>query len=317
MNRRIIKLGCIATMLFLSTAIKAEDKSSFDYHLKAKKVSENVYCFFGTLESISKENGGNMVNSCYVKTKKGFVVIDSGATFSYAKQAYAEMKKIANLPVKYVINTHDHDDHWLGNSFYKSKGAILIASKTCEENMVLGMKTRMEKVLGKVLFGQTKTVKIDKIVDDNLTLNLGEEKFEIAQPISVAHTKGDLIIYLPSKKVLFVGDLLFNGRLTSLRDGSILGSLEALDVIDSYHAKNIIGGHGYETDENATAEFRQYLLEIKKQVLKAQDEDVGMEKITDKVKMPYFKKNKLYDELHNRNVLDAYKELEMMEDDEE
>ena len=307
----------MVSILFLSTVIKAEDKSSFDYHLKAKKVSENVYCFFGALESISKENAGNMVNSCYVKTKKGFVVIDSGATFSYAKQAYAEMKKIADLPVKYVINTHEHDDHWLGNSFYKSKGAILISSKTCEENIVVDMKTRMEKVLGKVLFGQTKIVKIDKSVDDNLSLNLGEEKFEITQPVSVAHTKGDLIVYLPSKKVLFVGDLLFNGRLTSLRDGSILGSLEALDRIDAYHAKHVIGGHGYQTDENATAEFRRYLSEIKKQVLDAQDNDIGMEKITQTVKMPHFKNFKLYKELHNRNVLDAYKELEMMEDEEE
>ncbi len=317
MNKSIIKLTTIAIMLFMGTTVQADNKSPFDYQLKAKKISENVYCFFGALETISKKNGGNMVNSCYVQTKEAFVVIDSGPTFAYAKQAYAHMQKIANLPVKYVINTHDHDDHWLGNSFYKSKGATLIASKNCEENIVVGMKTRMGTTLGKKLFGQTKIVKIDKIVDDNLTLTVGDEKFEITQPISIAHTNGDLIVYLPNKKVLFVGDLLFNGRLTSLRDGSILGSLEALDVIDSYHAKNIIGGHGYETDENATAEFRQYLSEIKKQVLKAQDEDVGMEQITQKVKMPYFKKNKLYDELHNRNVLDAYKELEMMEDDEE
>ena len=258
-----------------------------------------------------------MVNSCYVKTKKSFVVIDSGPTFSYAKQAYTQMQKIANLPVKYVINTHDHDDHWLGNSFYKSKGAVLISSRKCEENIIVGMKTRIEKILGKELFGQTKIVKIDKIVEDNLTLTLDEEKFEITQPVSVAHTKGDLLVYLPSRKVLFVGDLLFNGRVTSLRDGSILGSIEALDIIDGYHAKSVIGGHGYETDENATHEFRRYLSEIKKQVLKAQDEDIGMGEITKKVKMPYFKNFKLHDVLHNRNLLDAYKELEMMEDEEE
>ena len=68
---------------------------------------------------------------------------------------------------------------------------------------------------------------------------------------------------------------------------------------------------------NYTNEFRKYLSEIKKQVLKAQDEDVGMGQITQKVKMPYFQKFKLYKDLHNRNVLDAYKELEMMEDEDE
>ena len=316
MHKRIIKSGVVAAMLLIGTVVIA-DGGSFTYHLKPKKVTDDIYCFFGALEKISKENAGNVVNSCYVKTKKGFVVIDSGPTFSYAKQAYTQMQKIAPLPVKYVINTHDHDDHWQGNSFYKSKGALLIGPQTYTENVVAGMQTRIERIIGQKLYGKTKIVKLDKVVDNNLTLHLGDEVFEIQQPLALAHTKGDLIVYLPHKKALFVGDLVFNGRLTSLRDGSILGSLKALDVIDSYHAKNVITGHGYQSDENTTHEFREYLSKIKKQVLKAIDEDVGMEEITQKVKMPEFQKLKLYDALHNRTVLDAYKELEMMEDDEE
>ena len=307
------KLRVLVVLLLLSTAVSAD----FDYQLKAKKVAENVYCFFGAVEKISKINAGDIVNTCYVKTKDGFVVIDSGPTFAYAKQAYEQMKKIDNLPVKYVINTHDHDDHWLGNSFYKSRGARLIGPRTYDENIIVGMQTRMQMALGKELFGQTTIVQLDSIVDDNLTLHVGGEKFEITQPISMAHTKGDLIVYLAGKKVLFVGDLVFHDRIASLRHGSLLGSLEALDVIDSYHAQTVIGGHGYQTNESSTDEFRRYLTEIKKQVSQALDEDIGMEQITQKVKMPYFQKFKLYNVLHNRNVLDAYKELEMMEDEDE
>jgi len=316
MNKKNITRSVVAVaMLILSTKVSAID--TFDYHLKAKKVAENVYCFFGTLENISKKNGGNMVNSCYVKTNKGFVVIDSGPTFSYANQAYTQMQKIAPLPIKYVINTHDHDDHWLGNSFYKSKGALLIGPNTYEQNVASNMKTRMEQILGKKLYGKTKIVKLDKVVDHNLTFDLGGEVFAIKQPLPIAHTKGDLVVYLPNKKVLFVGDLVFNGRLTSLRDGSIIGSLKALDVIDGYKAKTIISGHGYQVDKNSTSEFRTYLSKIKKEVLKALDDGVEMQEITEKVQMPHFKKLKLYDVLHNRTVLDAYKELEMMEEDEE
>jgi len=289
----------------------------FEYNLKPKKVTEGVYCFFGKLENINKQNAGNMVNSCFVQTKEGFVVIDSGPTFSYAAQAYDQMQHIAKLPVKYVINTHDHDDHWLGNSFYKSKGALLIGPRTYDQNIVAGMTTRMQSVLGETLYAKTQIVKLDTIVDDNLTLSLGKEKFEIKQLVDTAHTKGDLVVFLPSQKSLFVGDLVFNGRLTSLRDGSLMGSLNALDKIDAYHAKYVIGGHGYETDTNATKQFKSYLLEIKEEVQKALDDDIGMESITKKVMMPTYKKMKLYDVLHARNVLDAYKELEMIEDDEE
>jgi glyoxylase-like metal-dependent hydrolase (beta-lactamase superfamily II) len=302
----------IAILFLLSALLKA-----YDYNLVPQKITEDIYCFFGKLENITKENGGNMVNTCFVQTKEGFVVIDSGPTFSYAAQAYEQMQKIATLPVKYVINTHIHDDHWLGNSFYKSKGALLIGPRTYEQNVFTGMETRMQRNLGKVLYGQTKIVKLDRVVDTNLTLKVGKTKFELKQLEDIAHTKGDLVIWEPQKKVLFVGDLVFNGRVTSLRDGSLLGSLDALKKIESYGAEVIVSGHGFQTDKHATKEFKSYLLAIKEQVLDAIDKDIGMDEVAKYVTMPKYKHLKLYDILHSRNVLDAYSELEMMEDEEE
>lgn len=303
----------LSSLFFLSTALLFS--LEFDYHLKPKKVTKNLYCFFGSLENISKHNGGNMVNSCYVQTKEGFVVIDSGPTFAYASQSYEAMQKIKKLPVKYVINTHIHDDHWLGNSFYKDKGTKLIGPKNYVQEIVPKMQTRMERILGKALFGQTKIVPLDKVVEENLSLALGDTKFEIRQVEPIAHTKGDLIVYIASQKILFVGDLIFNGRITSLRDGSLLGSLKAVEKIDAYDAKVIITGHGYQTDANSTHEFKAYLSGIKREVLKAQEADIGMEKITKIVTMPHFKTLKLYDVLHNRNILDAYGELELIDDE--
>ena len=302
----------IVILFLLSGLLQA-----FEYNLEPQKITEDVYCFFGKLENITKENGGNMVNTCFVQTKVGFVVIDSGPTYAYAAQAYEQMQHIAKLPVKYVINTHDHDDHWLGNSFYKDKGTLLIGPRTYEENTLSGMETRMHSTLGDALFAKTKIVKLDTIVDNSFTVKIADDLFEILQPVKIAHTKGDLIIYFPRKKVVFAGDLLFNGRLTSLRDGSIVGSLKALDTIESYHADFIVSGHGYDTGKNATKQFVSYLSEIKTKVLDALDNDVDMDEITKKVSMPAYKNMKLYDVLHARNVLDAYKELEMIEDDEE
>ena len=289
----------------------------FEYNLKPKKLEEGVYCFFGKLENINKQNAGNMVNTCFVQTKKGFVVIDSGPTYAYATQAYAQMQKISPLPVLYVINTHDHDDHWLGNSFYKEKGALLIGPRTYEQNIFKGMETRMQRVLGKLLFGKTSIVKLNTIVDSNLSLRVGAKNFEIGQLEPVAHTKGDLIVYMPEYKLVFAGDLVFNDRLTSLRDGSLLGSLKVLDAIDSLDAKIIVGGHGYVTDANATQHLKDYLLTVKKEVQNALDNDISMEAVTKKVLMPQYKEMKLYDVLHSRNVFDAYQELEMYDEEEE
>lgn len=290
---------------------------AYEYHLQPVELAKDVYCFFGSPENISKENGGNMVNTCFVKTKEGFVVIDSGPTFAYAQQAYTQMQEIAKLPVKFVISTHDHDDHWLGNSFYKSKGALLMGPKTYEQNVIPGMSTRMEKSVGEETYAGTEVVKLDKVIEDKYDFTLGDTDFEIKQLVDQAHTKGDMVVFLPKKKVLFAGDLVFNDRLSSLRDGSIIGSLHALDMIDDMHAEVVVGGHGYATDANATQVFKKYLLEMKKQVLEAISDDVSLEEISDRVVMPEYKEMKLYDVLHSRNVFEAYRELEMYDEDEE
>jgi len=302
--------------LFLCCSIVVS-LAAFDYHLQPKRIAKDVYCFFGALENISKQNGGNMVNTCFVQTKEGFVVIDSGPNFAYAFQAYAQMQKIAKLPVKYVINTHDHDDHWLGNSFYKEKDALLIGPLTYEQNIVPGMQTRMERVLGERLFAGTKIVPLDKVVKNRYGFSLGGKEFVVTKLVNKAHTEGDLVVSIPKEGVLFAGDILFNGRLPSLRDGSILGSIKALDIIDQMNVKVVVGGHGYLTDKNTTKMMRGYLTQMKRAILNALDNDVSMNEITKKVNMPQYKKFKLYDVLHRRNVLDVYRELELCIEEEE
>jgi glyoxylase-like metal-dependent hydrolase (beta-lactamase superfamily II) len=227
------------------------------------------------------------------------------------------MQKIAKLPVKYVINTHDHDDHWLGNSFYKSKNALLIGPRSYEQNVVVGMKSRMQRILGDKLYGKTSIVKLDKIVDDQFTIQLGEKHFMIKRLEKKAHTQGDLIVYLDEEKVMFAGDLIFNDRVTSIRDGSIIGSINALKKIDAIKPIVIVGGHGYQTDDNSTKILKKYLTEMKKKVLEALDNDIPIDEVTKKVVMSEFKDMKLYDVLHSRNVFEAYRELELYDEEDE
>jgi len=296
--------------------------NAYEYALKPQKVTENIYCFFGKPETITNQNGGNIVNSCYVKTNDGYVVVDSGPSFQYAKQAYRAMQEVASMPVKYVIVTHEHDDHWLGNSFLKSKGATIIGPKDYEKKIASKasqMKiddTRMAKYLSKDILAQTTVIPLDIVVDQTYGFTFGGESFELKRLVPKAHTSDDLVVYLPKSKAIFVGDLVFNDRLTSIRDGSIIGNLKAIDLIDAYKADFVITGHGLLTTQAATVREKAYLGQIKDQVLDAIDEGIGIEKINEKVVMKEFSKDALYGELHKRNVLSAYSELEMYEEDE-
>ncbi len=307
-----MKILIIITLLF--TFLLSAD--AFDYKLTSKKVSENVWCFFGVLEPPTKENGGAMVNSCYVKTKDSFVVIDSGPSYQFAAQAYAAMSKIAKLPVKMVIASHEHDDHWLGNNYYKENFSSKLVGPENIDNIYRSInETRMFKTIPKNAIKGTKIVKLDQHIKKPTTIIVGEEVFEIIPIGEKAHSSEDIFIYMPKQKVLFAGDVVMNGRITSNRDGSVIGQLKAHKLIKSKDWNVLVAGHGFITDKTAMDESSQYFTLLKQRVSKALEDDIEADKITKIVKMKEFEDKAMYKELNARNVLDAFLELELVDEE--
>lgn len=302
--------------IFLLLLLSTSAIFAFDYNLKPKKVAPNTWCFLGHLDMPKKENGAFMSNFCYVKTTKGFVVIDSGSNYNLAKQSYEQMAKIEKLPVVKVLNTHGHDDHWLGNSFYKDEfNSELIGTKSINEQVKLGHKPRVFHVLSEKQMKNTKLTSLDKVVNETTTIKVGDTEF-IMVPVGVkAHTSEDLFVYVPQNKALFSGDIVMNGRVTSNRDGSVIGTLKALDMIKSKQWDTLVPGHGFDTSKTAIDETVKYFTLLKQRVLEAVEEDVGAENINSVVKLEEFKDKALYDEVNSRNIFDAYGELEFYEEE--
>jgi len=288
----------------------------FDYKLKPKKVADNVWCFFGALDKPTKENAGNMANNCYVRTKAGYFVMDTGPSYQFAKQAYSAMEKIEALPVVYVVNSHNHDDHWLGNDFYKKKfNATLIGPETINTNYKEGDKTRMYNVLPKNAIEGTHIIKLDKTPKKPFTLSFGGTEFKIIPMAVKAHTVDDVFVYMPKEKVLFAGDLVMNGRITSNRDGSVMGQIKAIDMIEKLDWNVLVPGHGLITGKHAVDEARLYFKLLKERIMKALENDVDATEITQKVTLPEFKDKAMYDILNAQNVGYAFDELEMLDDE--
>lgn len=310
MLKKILVSSICALSLFASESHTHEDQV-FDYNLKPKQVASNVWCFFGKLEGPNKANGGNMVNTCYIATKNSYVVFDSGPTYEYARQAYEKMYKIKPLRASTVISSHDHDDHWLGNSFYKENfNAKLIGIKPGEE-------IRMFDILSKSAIAGTKVVQIDDYIKKSKTLNIGGEIFEIISLGYKAHTHEDIFVYMPKRKVLFASDLVMNGRITSNRHGSVIGQIKAIEKINEKDWEVLIPGHGFIIDKTAEDEAYQYFTLLKKRILDAIENDIDSIDVLEKVKMEEFKDKAMYKVLNPQNVAQAYEELEMLDEEEE
>jgi glyoxylase-like metal-dependent hydrolase (beta-lactamase superfamily II) len=287
---------------------------AFDYNLKPVKVTNDVWCFLGKLEIPSKKNGGFMSNSCYIKTDKSYVLIDTGANFQFAKQAYEAMSKIEKLPVSLVINTHSHDDHWLGNNFYKETfNAKILGPSLINTQYKPDTKTRMFQVLNADDIKGTKIIKIDEVVNEVKNLKIGNKEITIIPVGTKAHTSEDLFIFIPNEKVLFSGDLVMNGRVTSNRDGTVIGSLKALDMIKEKNWNYLVAGHGLDTSKTAINEAVEYFTLLKQRVLEAIENETTGNEITKVVTMPEFKDKPMYSELNSKNVFDAFRELEFYE----
>jgi glyoxylase-like metal-dependent hydrolase (beta-lactamase superfamily II) len=288
-------------MVFVSSALFAQ----FDYNLKVTKVTDGVYCFFGSVDSPNKKNGGNMVNTCYVDDGEYYSLIDSGPTYNYASQAYKIMQDIKKLPVKYVFNTHTHDDHIYGNDFYKQKGATIIASSHLHEQ---NDPTRMPSHITKEQFKNSKMVLNDVGVEYEES-----KKFGSITAMSLSdqgHSKSDMV-YLDTKhKVLFTGDIAMTERIVSMRDGNINGLIEAVEKLSSFDRKFVVLGHGHDTSANAFADTLKYLKTMRDIISQAFEDEVGLDGIGKLTKMKEYKDYFGYDSMHGKNVIGVYQTLE-------
>ena len=315
----------------------------WDYNLKPVQVSDRVWCFFGQLDMPTKDNAGDMSNSCYIKGDSQWIAWDSGPSYIFAKQAYAAMSKIADMPVKTVIVSHEHDDHWLGNNYYKEvHGAKIIGphsinanyygprlnvkdEKTGEVHDYPGMQTRMIKALYQNAIRDTVLVKVDESFEDTTEFEISGVKMEYVK-VGYAHSEEDWFLYLPDDKTVLVADVVMNGRVTSNRDGQVWalndegepeGQIPALEAINAKDWNNIVPGHGFIVDETGADEAVQYFAFIKDRVLQSIDDEVEQGDITKVVTLDEYREKDLFYLLSPGNVYRAFEELEMYEEPDE
>jgi len=282
----------------------------FDYHLKPYTISDGINCFFGLPSNISKDNGGNMINSCYIETKEGYIVIDSGPTYSYAQSTYEIMKKKKNLPIKYVINTSSDEVHILGNDFFKEQGAILIGSKNYERYLISNENLLIADKISKDALLNTRIVALNKYLDDDLNISLGHLKVDIKK---IKNDSEHLIVYIPSKKIVFAGDMIYNNRTVAFKNNrSLLVWQEGLELLKSLSWDDVVSAHGYMTRRSALQKTQSYLSLLKSEVKSSVLSGESRADAVKNIKLSAFSEDKLYTFWHHKNVASVYNEFKAL-----
>lgn len=248
--RRAFVLGLAAF-----SSLAAAD--SLDYRLAPRKIADDTWVMVGKTEDFSRSNGGNIVNTAFVVTTEGVVVIDSGPSRLYAEQMRRAIADITAKPVIRVFNTHHHPDHFLGNQVFADVPTVALASTIAGQRQDGAAFTdNVYRLSGDWIKG-TEPVPARETAGAGMRV-IGNHTFEL---IALSgHTDGDLVILDRGTGVLFAGDLAFYNRAPTTPHASVSQWLAALDRLDRISYRTMVPGHGEPVgDGRAVEQTRRYL----------------------------------------------------------
>lgn len=310
----------LAFILFISSILFAcnqSGKTSYpatDVAMELKKVSEHVYYVQGQA-GVATDNEGFISNAGFVVTDEGVVVFDALGTPSLANLLLTKIRSVTDKKIIKVIVSHYHADHIYGLQVYKELGAEIIAPKGVME--YLSSEAAAERIeerrfsLEPWVNESTYLVMPDVIVDKPMKFMSGDLSFSI-DVLGAAHSDGDLTLYVEPDRVLFSGDIIFEGRVPYLGDANTKKWLDTLTKLEVGKIAALIPGHGpaAKKPNQAITATRNYLSKIRSIMFMAVQNLDDFAETYDNADWSEFEKLPAFAEANRRNAYQVYLSME-------
>jgi len=287
--------------------------------LAVTQVNPGVFVHIGVLEDWAPANGGDVANTGFVVGSRCVAVVDSGGTPSIGQALRAAVERTTPLPVCYVINTHAHPDHVLGNIAFADTGRLapqFVASARFTHTLAAREPyylNALQRDFG-IRLTHVAVVYPSIGVDRSLDLDLGERVLTL-QAWPTAHTDNDLTVYDRRTRTLFASDLLFAQHLPAL-DGSLRGWVSVMAALKRLEVTTVVPGHGPVSNDwpavmDAQADYLNGLLRDTRAAIRNR---LTIQQAVDSIGVPPASHWLLTERFHRRNVTAAYAELEWEDD---
>jgi len=277
------------------------------YNLKADLIAAGTYVVIGKSEYFSHENGGNIVNTAFIDTDDGVVVIDSGPSLRYGNELRRLIKKTINKDIVRVYITHHHPDHFLGNQAFDAKSIATLPK------IIENIKSEGEAFVENMYRLEGDWMRGTKVVLPGLALKsseiIGGHAFEIL-PMG-GHTSADLAIFDARTGVLFAGDLAFLDRAPTTPHAELARWQKSLNELDKIKHNVLVPGHGpAEGGGRAIAQTRDYLQWLENTLRTSINNGLDMTEVMEtKIPDRFASISVLPDEL-KRSVAHLYRKME-------
>jgi glyoxylase-like metal-dependent hydrolase (beta-lactamase superfamily II) len=205
-----------------------------------RKLSDGVYAFLQA-PLVWYSSAGVIIGD------RDVVVVDSLTNAAMTRSLLAEIRKVTDKPVRFVINTHSHADHVYTNHLFPA--ATVISTHQGREHTKSNQKAqRQHDVLFASLFpdvdleGGWYTLQ-DMSFSGSLAFYQGDREIRVLE-LGVGHSESDVVVHLPGEKIVFCGDAFLNGMPPLPGEGHVSQAISHYTAIEALEADIYVAGHG-------------------------------------------------------------------------
>jgi cyclase len=204
---------------------------------RVQEVSDGVYAY------LQPDGTWWINNTGFLVGRRGVTSIDACSTERRTRAYLDAIRSVTTQPVRTLINTHHHGDHTFGNYLFDQ--ATIVGHEAVRDGIRAWGQPHSAPFWTEVDWGEIELEPPFLTYTDAVTLWVDDLRCEVRHVGTAAHTTNDSIVWIPERRVLFSGDLLFNGGTPFLVQGSVTGAIDVLEnVLTPLGAGTIVPGHG-------------------------------------------------------------------------
>jgi quinoprotein relay system zinc metallohydrolase 1 len=200
-----------------------------DYALQPRRIAEGVWVIEGAVQDFSRGNGCNIINTGFIVTGEGVVVVNTGPSRLYGEQQRRAIARVTSEPVVKVLNLNLHPDYFFGNQAWPDVPIEALPGS------IAGMQaegrdyaTNMYRLCGDWMKGTEPAPARQRAVPQ--TLRLGTHRLELLR--LDGHTGDDLVLIDHGTGVVFTGGLVFAERVPTTPHADVKHWLRSLDALE-------------------------------------------------------------------------------------
>ena len=248
-----------------------------------KQVAPDLYFFW---------NDGSS-NAVFMVTDEGVLVVDTQQHPADARRLLGLIRKVTDKPVKWVVVTHAHGDHYLGNPVFKAEGATIVSHRDTRGMMIKYYKDEVQR--RQAYFkrynldqGELQMVLPDSTFDTRLTLHLGGRTAELIH-LGPGQNPGDTLIHFPHARTLFLGGPFSRRNWSNYSfTPSVENWIALLRKAAAMDVDIFIGGHGDVATREDVLEYAKMNEDFLNAVKAGIAEGKSRDELADTIKMQQY-----------------------------